>query len=76
MYISVFFLQPSIFLTRVRTATSVRSQGGSMNQRGMRLASNGDSHNPFILQNAIIVGRVRARVGSDSHCEDNDAASG
>jgi len=40
---------------------------------GMRSTSNSDGHNPFILQNAIIAGRSRR---SDSHCEDNDAASG
>lgn len=46
----------SIFLTRA----NARRGGGVRWTRGMRSATNGDSHNPFILQNAIIVGRARA----------------
>jgi len=70
MYISTILLRPSIFLSssRRRTGQRVARRTG-----GMRSTSNSDGHNPFILQNAIIAGRSRR---SDSHCEDNDAASG
>lgn len=56
MYISTLFLRPGIFLTRANG----NGERGVRCTRGMRSATNGDSHNPFILQNAIIVGWARA----------------
>lgn len=52
---------PSIFPARAPPSDDA-TERGARRTRGMRSVSDGDGHNPFILQNAIIAGRAGARA--------------